>query len=129
MKDSSEGEQEAEFTETNKQNAIKSESQSERTEKLLKMMDESGIAIIDVRQSCRYVLSVSADDEMEATREDLSQNSEPILTPKEASPEPAVTVSGGRRRGRRKVMKKKTIKDEEGYLGLYPLIMATAIEC
>ena len=82
-----------------------------------------------MRQSCRYVLSVSADDEMEATREDLSQNSEPILTPKEASPEPAVTVSGGRRRGRRKVMKKKTIKDEEGYLGLYPLIMATAIEC
>ena len=49
MKDSSEGEQEAEFTETNKRNAIKSKSQSERTEELLKMMDESGIAILDVR--------------------------------------------------------------------------------
>ena len=28
-----------------------------------------------------------------------------------------VSVSGGRRRGRRRVTKKKTIKDEEGYLG------------
>ncbi|KAK0512148.1 hypothetical protein JMJ35_005276 [Cladonia borealis] len=97
MKDSSEGEQEAEFTETNKQNAIRSKSQSERTQELRKMMDES-------------------DEEMEGTGEELSQNSEPIPTPKEASPQPAVTVSGGRRRGRRKVMKKKTIKDEEGYL-------------
>jgi len=32
-------------------------------------------------------------------------------------PEPTVTVSGGRRRGKRRVMRKKTIKDEEGYLG------------
>ena len=30
--------------------------------------------------------------------------------------EPVVSVSGGRRRGRRQVMKKKTVKDEEGYL-------------
>ena len=39
-------------------------------------------------------------------------------------PEPPITVLRGRRRGRRKVMKKKTIKDEEGYLGkaiLHPL--------
>lgn len=49
MKDSSEGEQEAEFVESNNQTAIKGKSQSERTEELLKMMDESGIAIIDVR--------------------------------------------------------------------------------
>jgi DNA polymerase delta subunit 3 len=32
-------------------------------------------------------------------------------------PKESVTVSGGRRRGRRRVMKKKTIEDEEGYLG------------
>lgn len=63
---------------------------------------------------------MSADEEMEDTREEPSQNSEPTATPKETSPEPAVTVSGTRRRGRRKVMKRKTIKDEEGYLGLYP---------
>ena len=36
-------------------------------------------------------------------------------------PEAAVTVTGGRRRGRRRVTKKKTVKDEEGYLGNYLL--------
>ncbi len=72
---------------------------------------------------------MSADEEMESTGEELSQNSEPIATPKEASPEPVGTVSGSRRRGRRKVMKKKTIKDEEGYLGVYPSSMATTTEC
>ena len=34
-----------------------------------------------------------------------------------APEEPTVTVSNGRRRGKRKVMKKKTMKDSEGYLG------------
>ena len=28
-----------------------------------------------------------------------------------------IVVSGGRRRGRRRTLKKKTVKDEEGYLG------------
>ena len=37
--------------------------------------------------------------------------------PKVEEPEPTVTVQNGRRRGRRRVMKKKTVKDEEGYLG------------
>lgn len=38
---------------------------------------------------------------------------------KELEPEPqeTVTVQGGRRRGKRKIMKKKTVKDDEGYLG------------
>lgn len=31
-----------------------------------------------------------------------------------------VSVQGGRRRGKRQVMKKKTVKDEEGYLGMHP---------
>lgn len=40
--------------------------------------------------------------------------------PSEDHTEPAesMTVSDGRRRGRRRVMKKKTVKDEEGYLGI-----------
>lgn len=33
-------------------------------------------------------------------------------------PKEHVTVVGGRRRGRRQVSKKKTIKDDEGYLGM-----------
>lgn len=36
---------------------------------------------------------------------------------KPAGAEATVTVQGGRRRGRRKVMKKKKVKDEDGYLG------------
>lgn len=34
--------------------------------------------------------------------------------------EATVTVQGGRRRGRRRVMKKKKVKDEDGYLGGSP---------
>lgn len=46
----------------------------------------------------------------------------PPTTTKLASPEPSeseskVTVHNGRRRGRRRVMKKQKVKDEEGYLG------------
>lgn len=42
---------------------------------------------------------------------------------KEAPSQPAeseatVTVQGGRRRGKRRVMKKKKVKDEDGYLGM-----------
>ena len=42
---------------------------------------------------------------------------EPLQEP---SREPKAVVSGDRRRGRRKIMKKKTLKDDEGYLGSYP---------
>ena len=35
----------------------------------------------------------------------------------EDEPEPTVTVQNGRRRGRRRVMKTKKVKDEDGYLG------------
>lgn len=44
---------------------------------------------------------------------DQSQIVEPADEPVET-----VTVTNGRRRGRRRVMKKKTVKDEEGYLGM-----------
>ena len=121
MEDASEGEQEAGFPEIDNQNTIKGKTQSERTEQLRKMMDESGIAILDMHYIYKYVLRMSTDEEMEGTGEaELSQTCEPIPTPKEPSPETTVTVTGGRRRGRRKIMKKKTIKDVEGYLGPCP---------
>ena len=53
-----------------------------------------------------------------------SQESAPIdnIAPQQVpSPEPHTMVSGVRRRGRRKIMKKKTLKDDEGYLGSYTL--------
>ena len=51
--------------------------------------------------------------------EDASQDA-PLdkVTPKEPTEnEATVTIQGGRRRGRRRVMKKKTVKNEDGYLG------------
>jgi hypothetical protein len=38
-------------------------------------------------------------------------------TPEASEPEPTVTIENGRRRGKRRVMKKKKVKDEDGYLG------------
>ena len=40
----------------------------------------------------------------------------------------STATSGGRRRGRRKVMKKKMLKDEEGYLGTYALWASKSIQ-
>lgn len=53
------------------------------------------------------------------TKEPPTESSQPEKpgTPKEEKPELTVTVQNGRRRGKRRVMKKKTVKDEEGYLG------------
>ena len=58
------------------------------------------------------------DEEMEDSRDNAPQVSQGSTSQEQTSPEPSVVVTAGRRRGRRKVMKKKTIKDEEGYLGL-----------
>ena len=37
--------------------------------------------------------------------------------PKQPDLKEEASVQGGRRRGKRQVMKKKTVKDDEGYLG------------
>ena len=67
------------------------------------------------------------DEPMEDVEEDTDQGA--IDTPKESEAEDSqgntkqeehketMTVENGRRRGRRRVMKKKTVKDDEGYLG------------
>lgn len=44
-----------------------------------------------------------------------------IESPQELSTDPQAVVSGSRRRGKRKIMKKKTLRDDEGYLGSYKL--------
>lgn len=70
------------------------------------------------------------DEPMEDTEEGASQGA--IDTPKESEaedsqgtkqeePQETMTVENGRRRGRRRVMKKKTVKDDEGYLGEFSL--------
>lgn len=56
----------------------------------------------------------------DAPEEQQDSQDAPVDIPTQEEPagtETAVTSQGGKRRGRRKVMKKKTVKDEEGYLG------------
>ncbi|KAG9202937.1 hypothetical protein G6514_003718 [Epicoccum nigrum] len=74
----------------------------ERAEKLRKMMEDDDEDLPDAP----------------AVEEKPSEASQPekAETPQEDEPEPTATVQNGRRRGRRRVMKKKTVKDEEGYL-------------
>lgn len=73
------------------------------------------------------------DEPMEDAEEGASQGA--IDTPKESEvedsqvskqeePQETVTVENGRRRGRRRVMKKKTVKDDEGYLGEFSLLQS-----
>ncbi|KAL2039809.1 hypothetical protein N7G274_007209 [Stereocaulon virgatum] len=100
MKDASEDEQEEDFIAANNDSSKQGKSHSEREADLRKMMDEE-------------------DEGMEDTVIDPSQESAPVDPPVSqtgTSPEPPVVVTEGRRRGRRKVMKKRMIKDEEGYL-------------
>lgn len=50
-----------------------------------------------------------------------SKDPEPAGKPEPQEPKEHVVVENGRRRGKRKVMKKMMMKDEEGYLGNHPL--------
>jgi DNA polymerase delta subunit 3 len=105
--DDSEDDEPAAVAQPSKDEIEKSrQARKEREAKLAQMMEES-------------------DEEVAPTPEVESQEKE-----EEEEPEPApeenkepegkrefVETSNGRRRGRRRVMKKKTVKDEEGYLG------------
>ena len=59
------------------------------------------------------------EDSQEGTAETPKEDSESEKADQQPNEEPkeTVTVENGRRRGRRRIMKKKTVKDEEGYLG------------
>ena len=62
-----------------------------------------------------------AESQPEATSTDNADTPEPI------EGEAIITVENGRRRGRRRVMKKKKVKDEDGYLGKQALRAFTAV--
>lgn len=79
------------------------ESKNERKSKLEAMMDEED----EVMEDAATPISVE------------SQHDEGAIDAVESKEEPkeSVVVENGRRRGRRRIMKKKTVKDEDGYLG------------
>lgn len=93
----------------------------EREEKLRKMMEESDDdeSAQDSKEASPAVVE-DRDVEMEdgpEEEEDVEPKKAIKNEPVEES-EPTITVSNGRRRGKRRVMKKKTVQDEEGYLGM-----------
>ena len=98
---------------------------AERAEQLKNMMDDDGKACPPSDIHC-YAYGVPDEEMADAppaeakTAEEEEEEAAPIdkaAAPQVEEKEAFVEVSGGRRRGRRRVMKKWTMKDEEGYLG------------
>jgi len=78
-------------------------------------------AMMDVEEETKVEKEAGGEDEDEQMVDSQDVEGGAIDKPvsKEASPQAdTVTVENGRRRGKRRVMKKKTVKDEEGYLGM-----------
>ncbi|KAK8161037.1 DNA polymerase subunit Cdc27 [Phyllosticta citrichinensis] len=110
MLSESEGEEAEDVVSTNKSKdngeaqeaKAEADREKEQRDKVLRdMMDESEDEVMDDAPA-------SAEEEPQDV---------PIDKPKpEEKQEDTVTVTGGRRRGKRRVMKKKTVKDEEGFL-------------
>ncbi|KAJ5227380.1 uncharacterized protein N7469_007386 [Penicillium citrinum] len=107
LDDASEGEQEELFPNSGEKSTAPTnrESKKDREEKLKQMMEDEDADDEEMPD---------ADDEPEPEREPTPIEQPPPPKPAELKEE--VTVQGGRRRGKRQVMKKRTVKDEEGYL-------------
>ena len=93
-----------------KETAAERKQREEREKKLRDMMEESDEESVKSKSTTPAVV----------TQDDEEDQPEQLAPPKKDKPEPKeyVEISGGRRRGKRRVMKKKTIRDEEGYLGM-----------
>ena len=61
-----------------------------------------------------------AAPEEERDSQDAPIDTAAFSKPAESESQGSITVQGGRRRGKRRVMKKKKVKDEDGYLGKHP---------
>ncbi|KAF1966083.1 hypothetical protein BU23DRAFT_560540 [Bimuria novae-zelandiae CBS 107.79] len=73
----------------------------------------------DREKQLREMMEADVDMPDAPTEEEKDSQDAPIdkeAPSKPAESEATVTVQGGRRRGRRRVMKKKKVKDEDGYL-------------
>lgn len=84
------------------------ESRKAREAALMQMMEEDD-------EEEEPTLPTASQDAPE--EEDIESMAPEVLPTATQEPQEHMEVSGGRRRGRRRVMKKITTKDEEGYLG------------
>lgn len=88
-----------------------------REERLRAMMeDEDDSHMSNAEDDVEPEPEDEPDVEPEPVNEPALEQAAAAETVKEEEQQPSVTVSGGRRRGKRRVMKKVTMKDEEGYL-------------
>ncbi|KAF2682124.1 hypothetical protein K458DRAFT_420066 [Lentithecium fluviatile CBS 122367] len=83
--------------------AAAKKAREEREEKLRQMMEDD----VDMPD---------AEPEEEKDSQDAPLDTAVSSKPAESGSQGSVTIQGGRRRGRRRVMKKKKVKDEDGYL-------------
>lgn len=146
--DASEEEPEELFPDTGKAAPTTNrESKKEREERLKKMMEDDdededddekaidangdGVSHSTETFSLNILIRPVADQEMPDAEEPEEEPEEPVTIeqplPKKQELKEEVTVQGGRRRGKRQVMKKKTVKDDEGYLGKISLSLSTPL--
>ena len=122
LSDEEAGDEDAAMLDDGAIDAPSGKTKKEREEELRRMMEADGNTHRLSGRAHHQLTGIVDEDMDDAPAE--TQESAPATDKDESqakeSPEPAetVTVSDGRRRGRRRVMKKKTVKDEEGYLGL-----------
>jgi DNA polymerase delta subunit 3 len=82
-------------------------SKKDREADLKAMMDVDDEEMEDAADGADdNALDAPKDEEKEESQESTKEE-----------PKETMTVENGRRRGRRRIMKKKTVKDDEGYLG------------
>lgn len=132
LDDASEEEAEDLFPDSgNKAAASNRESKKEREEKLKQMMEDDDDDADGTINSCVVRPAMAhgvLDEEMPDADEEPEREPTPVEQPPPSKPaelKEEVTVQGGRRRGKRQVMKKRTIKDEEGYLGEYYRVLVS----
>lgn len=111
---------------TDKDNDTGRKSRKEREEELRRMMEEDE----DEDEDEEDDESKERGDEEEAADQEMEEAPDP--EPEAASqdkqsnepPEVVASTENGRRRGKRRVMQKKRILDDQGYMGLFPPIPA-----
>jgi DNA polymerase delta subunit 3 len=77
----------------------------------------------DRQAELEAMMDAEDDEPMEDLEEPAPESAQVVPSPPVEEQKETLTVENGRRRGRRRVMKKKTVKDEEGYLGTFALFL------
>lgn len=128
MMEVSESERENELIEEARVGIQTTKTEHEQEEQLRQMMDaEMGTVL--VRKPIAHA-NVIKDEVRESRAGEHNQSSGPVGDTQnqcKTLPAPHLASSGGRRRVKRKVLKKKTFKDEEGYLGVRPLVILVSM--